>query len=85
MTTEKTTAIEVTVLVTVEASCPRCHDRITVKDLFDEESLRTGNTTQRASYGVELIRARVEAAKVAQLWNESMCGACRIRAARKGE
>lgn len=79
MMNDSSTETEVSIMVTVECRCPRCGQRIVIKDLLTEESLSTGNTTQQASYAVKQWRAQIEADKERRCWNAEMCGKCRDR------
>lgn len=84
------TDVRVVVSVSVGCACPKCGRSLEEKLCLDEESLRTGNTTQRAAYAVELAKARIVAAKGARGWLDDRCGRCRDtqdtdRKARGGE
>lgn len=76
---EENTEVSITVVLKGEAQCPRCFNRLVREYTLVEEQLRTGNTTQMASYHAKALRAEIEAAKKDLLWDEKQCGHCRVK------
>lgn len=74
----ETTATAVNVVLTVEAVCPRCGNTCRVSARLHEESLTTGNTTERAAYVANQLRAEVDCMKALRLWDAHHCGRCRV-------
>lgn len=71
------TRIEVSVMLLVVTQCPQCSARIEQQTLLSEDSLTTGNTTQKASYWTTQMRAEVQDRMKLRGWTKEMCGRCR--------
>lgn len=75
-----TTAPEVRVFLMVTAQCPLCATKIELQENVSEDSLTTGNTTQKASYWVSSMKAEIADRMKRRGWTPEMCGKCRDRA-----
>ncbi len=72
-----TTAPQVQAFIIVRAVCPGCKTVIEMQNVLDEESLSTGNTTQKASYWAKQMKEQVQAKLERRGWTSQMCGKCR--------
>jgi hypothetical protein len=64
-------------MLLVRAICPGCKTKIESQNVLDEESLVTGNTTQRAAYWAKQMKEQVQASADRRGWTAQMCGKCR--------
>jgi len=72
-----TTAPHAQVMLLVRATCPGCKTVIEMQNVLDEESLSTGNTTQRAAFWAKQMKEQVQAKLERRGWTPQMCGKCR--------
>lgn len=81
----QTTAVHIDVLLLARATCSVCGNWLELKRTLQEEQLRTGNTTQTAAFCADFMRKELESKKQRLLWDDKMCGSCRVEAAEKAE
>ncbi len=67
------------VILAASITCPKCGRKLVETADTDEESLSTGNTTQRASYWMNDLKNKVQAVAQRRGWTAEMCGTCRDR------
>ena len=60
--------IEEQVTLRVIAECVICHRKLDTSHVLGGESVRTGNTTQRAAYWLEAMTSRILGAAHARHW-----------------
>ena len=70
--------IRVTLQLECFIECPNCKETIRRRATLGEESLVTGNTTQKACYAMSALKQRVGDLASYRLWNREMCGKCQI-------
>lgn len=79
MVENATTNTTVMVCLHAVSKCPVCGKKIELQRRLNEESLVTGNTTQRAAYHAKEMRALAQGEADDRGWTREMCGACRDR------
>jgi hypothetical protein len=77
MAMQPTTEPEVTVFIIATSKCPMCSAKIEVQNKLTEESLSTGNHTQRAAYWADSMKKQVNIKRKQRGWTPEMCGKCR--------